>query len=85
MFGSSGRSQKDLVEITSVFFFSFLFCFIQYLLQARIRVLTVDLKASKMQVSTLLDKGKHDDELVQVRETLLSPRARESLGYFHLY
>ena len=40
--------------------------------QARIRVLTVDLKASKMQVSTLLDKGKHDDELVQVGSSRVS-------------
>ena len=44
-------------------------------------MLTVDLKASKMQVSTLLDKGKHDDELVQVGSSRVSYlRQRSSEG-----
>lgn len=34
-------------------------------LKARVRVLSSDLKASKTQISTLLGKGKHDDELVK--------------------
>lgn len=32
--------------------------------KARSKVLSTEIKALKSQISTLLDKGKHDDELV---------------------
>lgn len=34
--------------------------------KARNKVLSTEIKALKSQISTLLDKGKHDDELVDV-------------------